>query len=155
MKKPTPNEFSLAFSHVEKLLDRRQATTSFFLSVNTAISAVIGLLLKDTGLSGNWLIASITVLLCAGFISCWIWRLLLQQYKILLDWWYARLRELEVHAENSAQLVTREYEDLYLAVKDKRSSRKIGITKHELALNGVFFGLYITFTLGILVSCLT
>ena len=42
----TPDEFQLAFSHVEKLIDRRQSTTSFYLSVNTGILAVIGLLVN-------------------------------------------------------------------------------------------------------------
>ena len=50
-------EFKLALKHVEKLLYRRQSTTSFYLSVNTGILAVIGLLLKDSPLSGRWLAA--------------------------------------------------------------------------------------------------
>jgi hypothetical protein len=52
---PSLDEFHLAFAHVEKLLDRRQSTTSFYLSVNTGILAVVGLLLKDSQLTGEWL----------------------------------------------------------------------------------------------------
>jgi len=35
--------YGTVFEHVENLLDRRQTTTSFYFSVNTAIFAVVGL----------------------------------------------------------------------------------------------------------------
>jgi hypothetical protein len=143
------SEFRLALEHVEKLLDRRQANTSFYLSVNTGIFAAIGLLLKDSGLTGVWLMGSIVFLLCAGLIACWIWRSLLRQYEILLDWWYARLRELEASMPDSARLVTREYQDLYIAAKDRKPSERIGMTKHELVLSWIFTGLYIAFATGV------
>jgi hypothetical protein len=143
------SEFQIALEHVEKLLDRRQTNTSFYLSVNTGILAVIGLLLKDSPLSGGWLAASLLLLICAGFIACWIWRSLLRQYEILLDWWYARLRELEASMPDSARLVTREYEDLYLVAKDRKSSERVGMTKHEFVLNWIFVGLYAAFAVGV------
>jgi hypothetical protein len=149
---PNFDEFRLAFTHVEKLLDRRQSTTSFYLSVNTGIFAIIGLLLKDSRLAGSWLAGSILLLLCAGFIACWIWRSLLRQYEILLDWWYARLRELEASMPDSARLVTREYQDLYVAARDRKPSQRIGMTKRELALNWIFTALYGAFVIGVALS---
>lgn len=146
--------FKFAFDHVEKLLDRRQFTTSFYLSVNTAISAVVGLLSKRNGLATNWIVPSILVLLIAGLIACWIWRSLLRQYEILLDWWYTRLRELEAEMPSSPNLITREYQDLYLAAKDKKPRERIGMTKRELALNWVFTGLYAIFACGLIISLL-
>jgi hypothetical protein len=80
------DQFQLVLTHVEKLLDRRQSTTSFYLSVNTGILAAIGLLAKDAQLQEDWLTVSILLLLIAGLIVCWIWRSLLRQYEILLDW---------------------------------------------------------------------
>jgi len=68
----TFEELQLALKHVEKLLDRRQTNTSFYLSVNTGILAAIGLLLKDSKLTEEWLLASILLLVGAGFIACWI-----------------------------------------------------------------------------------
>jgi hypothetical protein len=79
-------ELQLAFEHVETLLDRRQANTSFYLSVSTGILAVIGLLLKDSTLPGEWLAASILPLLGSGLFACGIWRSLLHQYETLLEW---------------------------------------------------------------------
>ncbi|HOU14418.1 MAG TPA: hypothetical protein PKZ84_15025 [Anaerolineae bacterium] len=145
-------EFKLHIDHIEKLLDRRQTTTSFYLSVNTGIFAVIGFLIKDAQLVGFWLVGSIALLLIAGLIACWIWRSLLRQYEILLDWWYARLRELEAESPDSAKLITREYEDLYLAAKRRKPSKRIGMTQRELALNWVLTGLYIIFAAGLIVS---
>jgi hypothetical protein len=39
--------YKIHFDHIKTLLNRRQSTTSFYLSVNTGILAVIGLLVKD------------------------------------------------------------------------------------------------------------
>jgi len=148
------DEFQFAFAHVEKLLDRRQLTTSFYLSVNTGIFAAIGLLIKDAPLAEAWLTVSILLLLIAGFIACWIWRSLLRQYFILLDWWYARLRELEAANPDSAQLVTREYQELYEAAEDREPAQRIGMTRLELALNWVFTGLYVAFAIGLALNWL-
>jgi hypothetical protein len=146
------DEFRFAFDHVEKLLDRRQLITSFYFSVNTGIFAAIGLLIKDAQLPAEWLTGSVLLLLCAGFIACWIWRSLLSQYYILLDWWYARLRDLEAAAPDSARLVTQEYEEFYAV--EARSVKRIGMTKLERRLNWVFTSLYVAFAVGITLNWL-
>lgn len=71
MNEQTPiyQEFLWAVEHVEKLVDRRQTTTSFFLSVNTAILAGIGLLSKDVQIRPDWLMISIVMLLISGLLS--------------------------------------------------------------------------------------
>jgi len=71
------------------------------------------------------------------------------QHKILLDWWYARLRELEDSMPGSARLVAREYQDLYVSAKDRKPSERIGMTKCELVLNWIFTGLYAAFGRGL------
>jgi hypothetical protein len=143
-----------ALDNVQRLLDRRQSTTSFYLSVNTGILAVIGLLVKDAQMQAPWLVVSIVLLLIAGLIACWIWRSLLYQYEILLDWWYARLRELEESLPEPARLVTREYQDLYLTASTRSPMRRLGMTRRELALNAVFMVLYGLFAVGLLVTSL-
>ena len=153
-KTPIIKKFNFAFSHTEKLLDRRQFTTSFYLSVNTGILAALGFLVKNTHLTGVWLIAAVLLLLVAGIVACFIWRSLLRQYAILLDWWYARLRELEVALPDSANLITREYQELYSAAKDRPRAHRIGMTQRETALTWVFTALYAVFALGVIVSTL-
>ena len=145
-------DFQWASEHIEKLIDRRQDTTSFFLSVNTGILAAIGLLAKDSQMQASWLSISVALLLVAGLIACWIWRSLLQQYDILLNWWYARMRELEAGLPGSARLVTREYEDLYGGGRPK--AQKVGMTRRELVLVWIFVGLYVAFMVGIVLSWL-
>ena len=148
-------EFQLVFSHIEKMVDRRQATTSFYLSVNTGILAVIGFLTKDAALTGAWWVVAVLLLLCAGTAACWIWRSLILKYEVLLGWWYARLRELEQATPDSSQLATREYNELYGGTSDRRSGKQVSMTRMELALNWVLIGLYAAFGLGVLVSWFT
>jgi hypothetical protein len=61
---------------------------------------------------------------------------------------------LEADMPDSAQLVTREYEDLYVAAKEKSPSEQIGMTERELALNWVFTVLYVAFAAGIIINLL-
>jgi hypothetical protein len=72
-------EYQYALDHVEKLLDRRQSTTSFYISINAGIAAAIGLLLKDTPLAQDWLWTSVFLLLLTGCIGYLIWLCLLRQ----------------------------------------------------------------------------
>ena len=146
------NSIESASDHIKTLLDRRQSTTSFYLSVNTGILAVIGLLVKDAQMQAPWLVVSIVLLLIAGLIACWIWRSLLHQYEILLDWWYARLRELEEGLPEAERLVTREYRELYLTAAKRPPMQRLGMTQRELALNAIFMALYVLFAAGLLLS---
>ena len=140
--------YKIAFAHVEELLNRCQSTTSFYFSVYTAIFVIVGLLMKDAGLAGIWLVISVLILLSAGIIACWVWRTLLQQYEILLDWWYTCLRMFEADMPEEPRLVTCEYQEFY-GEKKKASSIKIGMTKRELVLNWVFTSLYLAFVIGV------
>jgi hypothetical protein len=144
--------YQLAQGHVEKLLDRRQSITSFYLSVNAAIATVVGLLLKDAQLRQEWLAVAILGLLGAGLGACWIWRSLLHQYERLLDWWYARLREMEEAMPDSAKLITREYQDLYVLAAKTQSKQRLSMTQRELTLNGIIMGVYAAFGAGIILS---
>jgi hypothetical protein len=149
-----PSQYKFAIGHVEKLLDRRLSITSFYLSVNAAIATVIGLLVKDAQLQQELLSFAILLLIAAGLGACWIWRSLIKQYERLLNWWYARLRELEAGLPDSARLVTREYEELYAPAKGGKPAPRIGMTQRELALNWIFIGLYVVFGAGIILSLL-
>lgn len=146
------NTYQLAIDHIEKLLDRRQATTTFYLSVNTAISAAIGLIINNNQLAGWWLVGALLLLIATGIMACIIWRSLLYQYRIMLGWWYQQLRNMEATMPESARLFTREYQELIVQGKDKKekSEPRVGLTSRELALNWVFMGLYITLGISII-----
>jgi hypothetical protein len=134
--------------HVQKHLDRRQANTSFYLSVNAAILAATGLLVKDSQLAKDWLWVSVLLLLMAGFLSTWIWRSLLNQYEILIGWWYARLREIETSLPEQERLITREYNELYGGGQPD-NSKLISMTGRERTLTTIFMALYVIFALGV------
>jgi hypothetical protein len=59
---------------------------------------------------------------------------------------------LEQETLDSARLVTREYEELYGGGKKARGANVLGMTKHEVALNDVFIGLYLAVAIGMLLS---
>lgn len=139
------DQFQFAMEHVEKLLDRRQTNTSFYLSINTGILALIGIVLSSSKLAFSWNLASILLLAFAGFAVCWVWRSLLHQYEVLLDWWYARLRELEEQLPIPLRLVTREYQDLYTG------SSKIGMTRREFYLSWTMSVLYSVVAIGAII----
>ena len=111
-------------------------------------------MVKDAQLQQDFLPAVILFLLTAGLGACWVWRSLIKQYERLLDWWYARLREMESTIPDSAQLVTREYQELYAPAKSGKRVTRIGMTQRELALNWIFIGLYLVFGVGIILSLL-
>ena len=63
----------------EKIIDRRQSTNSFFLTVNTALIALTGYLqLGGGGASQYYSIVSI-----AGMVLCMTWYLLIRSYREL------------------------------------------------------------------------
>ncbi|MBW1650421.1 MAG: hypothetical protein JRJ44_07060 [Deltaproteobacteria bacterium] len=74
--------YKLYVNTAEKISDRRQSANSFFLSVNTAIMAVIGYILGLTNGEATkgfyWWLILITL---AGIIICYAWFRLIQSYK--------------------------------------------------------------------------
>jgi hypothetical protein len=148
-----PEEYSLALAHTEK--PSIAVSPSLLLSLRQCRHrdghrAVV----KDAQQQQELLPVAILLLLAAGLGACWIWRSLIKQYKRLLDWWYARLRELEAGLPDSARLVTREYQELYAPATSGKSVTRIGMTQRELALNWIFIGLYLVFGAGIVLSLL-
>lgn len=145
--------YRMALAHVETLTERRQAVTPIYLTVNTAILAAMGFLVKDSHLQPGALNASVLLMLVAGLIACWIWHSLLKQYQILLRWWYELLREYEVNMSDENQMITREYKALYQPTSEKKHPR-IGMTKYEIHLVYVLIGLYVVFGISLGIALL-
>lgn len=143
------SDYLTAYDHIEKLLDRRQSTTTVYLSVNAAIATALGILVKDVNLHGLGLSTALVLLLFAGLVATWLWRALLQQYQVLIGWWYARLRELEAEMPDARNLVTQEYEELYAQDPQTRNGEKLSITSIEVRLTWIFTVLYLLFLLGV------
>ena len=104
--------------------------------------------MKDSQLAKDWLWVSVLLLLLAGFLSTWIWRSLLNQYEILIGWWYTHLREMEAALPESERLITREYNELYGGGQPDKS-KLIHMTGRERTLTTIFMVLYVVFALGV------
>jgi hypothetical protein len=64
----------------EKLIERRAAGSRYFLTINTAFVAILGLALKhDPAGNGAWLLATPL----AGIVVCVIWGQLVRSYRVL------------------------------------------------------------------------
>ena len=141
-------EFQFAYNHIERLIDRRQADTVFYLSVNTGLLAALGFLTQSADLSSLWWVGALAALLIAGFIACRIWHSIIRHFDTLLDWWYGQLRRLEASKPQDKQLITQEYEDLYT------DRKRISATKLMKVLANTLSVLYAFFALGLLLSWL-
>ena len=78
----------------EALVARRQGVNTFFLSVNSAILAVVGLLLRD-GESADLESAMIVGLGLVGVALCCVWRRLLKSFGQLNTAKFAVILEIE------------------------------------------------------------
>ena len=136
-------EYTVIIEHLEKTIDRRQNITTIYLSVNAALLGVISFVLQEGVI---WSQISTLALLLAGLIASHIWRRLLNDYNILLGWWYGILREAESELPNIKKIFTREYLEIYSDGVARKT--KIGLTLHEIKLTWLFTSFY--FGLGIL-----
>lgn len=138
------DEYKILLERVDRLVDRRQAATNTYLTVNTAIVGAISLVIlnrPDPLLEWQQQIA-VLLLLVVGVVACDLWRRLVLQYSTLIGWWFERLRELEDVLPGSSKLLTREYHDLYL---EQKGRVRVGLTRYETGLTWAFVALYLTF----------
>jgi len=142
-------EYKIFLEQVNKLADRRQYTTTIYLTVNAAIIGALAFLFKDAEMPGWQQQATVLVLLLAGIVACDLWRRLLYQYKTLLGWWYKRLHLLEESLQGCSCLIKQEYEHLYAT---KKGHPRLGLTRYEVRLTWLFTILYGLFSMAIVVA---
>ncbi len=136
------DEYRLFLDYVVKMTERRGAITTTYLSVNAAIAGAIGLIFKDIQLQAWGQQMAGLALLLAGIIACNLWRRLISQYSTLMNWWYEKLRALELEIPQSSQLLAKEFKELY---QPKKTIPSIGLTHYETQLTWLFTALYIIF----------
>ena len=67
------DEYELFLGHVYKLAERRQLTTSTYLSVNAALTGALAFLFKDGHLSNLPSMVSALVFSFSGVVACGLW----------------------------------------------------------------------------------
>ena len=130
------------------LTERRQSSAQMYLTVNTAIFAIFGLLIKDAGLEGWMLFFASLPLVLVGLLACVVWRATLRHYKALIAWRYEQLIAIEQREDmaGSHRIYTREWEN-YLGAR--QPDKGFPFSKLESALPLLFIGLYISYLPGL------
>jgi len=84
-------QYKLYVEMTDRISDRRQTANSFFLSINTAIVALVSYVGLCVGKGGNfsWLIS------CAGMVLCYLWYRLIRSYKDLNSAKFKVIHEME------------------------------------------------------------
>lgn len=141
-------EYELIAGTTQQLGDRRQNTANIYLTVNTAIFLLFGLLIKDASLRGPELFWASIPLVVVGFVACFVWRAALRHYRALMGWRFEQLRKIEQSAAmaGSHRLYTRESEE-YLA--GRRPDQGFPFSRLEASLPWLFVGLYICYVIGL------
>lgn len=142
------SEYELYLEQVNKLTERRQAVSTIYLTVNTAIVGAMALIFGDIQMQEWGRQLSSLALMVAGVAACDLWRRLIRQYSDLLGWWYERLRELEKGDLESTALITKEFEEFY---GPKAGKKRFGMTRYEIGLTWLFTITYVVFGLAMLV----
>jgi hypothetical protein len=126
----------------EKLIERRNANSRYFLTVNTAFVALLGIAIEH-GPSGAelWLLG----LPVAGIITCVIWAQLTCSYRSLIKARYGVIHELE------ARLSFAPYAEEWTRIKsDPAYNGYVSIARLEALVPGIFGAIYLFFLVSIL-----
>ncbi len=89
------DEYKFFAENTHRLSERRQSATTTYLTVNTAVLAVVALLIKESGLPGRDIVVSSIPLFLVGMVACLAWFLIIRQHKSLIRWRYEQLRAME------------------------------------------------------------
>ena len=98
------DEYQFFAETTQHLSERRQAATQTYLTVNTAIFAVLAFLIKDAGFRGWNLVLVSLPLFMVGILACSIWYKIITQYKALIGWRYDQLMAIEQAMPESHQM---------------------------------------------------
>jgi ryanodine receptor 2 len=109
-------EYEFIAASTQFLTERRQSSSQTFLTINTAVFVVFGLLIKEAGLRDLLLALASLPLIIGGWAACFVWHTMLVHFRSLIRWRFEVLRELEGEEamRHSRHLYTREWKD-YLA----------------------------------------
>lgn len=137
---PLFDEYTFYVEHTQKLSERRQTATQTFLTINTAIFTILAFLFKDIGIQTGQLLLISLPLLAAGILVCWLWRLILNQYKDLIGWRYEQLRAMEQQLHDSYRILTKEWDEYY---KPRENKPGVSFSDLEQWLPVIFGTLYV------------
>jgi hypothetical protein len=142
-------EYRFFSDGTQRLADRRQATTQVYLSVNTAIFALIAFLLRDVGVEGRLQALLTLPLFAVGVFACLVWYKLIAGYKRLISWRYDQLMAMEKTLPDSYQMYCKEQQHFF---ESQDGKEKFGFSRLEMWLPQVILALYIVYGGAFLVA---
>ncbi len=139
-------EYKFFAESTQHLSERRQTTTQTYLTVNTAIFAILAFLVKDAGFRGWELVAVSLPLFAVGVLACLIWRSIISQYKDLIGWRYKQLKAMEQALSGSHQMYVKEDEEFF---QDQPKAKVISFSGKEIWLPYLCLILYVVYGIGL------
>jgi hypothetical protein len=109
------DEYKFFVENTQHLDDRRQAATQMFLGVNTAIFGLVGFLIQDAGLKGQFLALLVAPMFVLGGLACILWVSVINRFKRLIGWRYEQLMAMERAIPESHQMYLKEWETMFAA----------------------------------------
>lgn len=148
-------QYKLYVQMADKISDRRQLANSFFLTVNTALIAFLGLVARpavgsDPNVTANPPLLWILVVSAAGVVLCYSWYRLVRSYKGLNSGKFKVIHAIE------AKLPSSPYDAEWEAVgRGENPKLYLPITHVEIYIPWVFAALYTALAIWNLIQALT
>ena len=132
-------QYKLYVEMADRISNRRQAANSFFLSVNTAIIALVGYLNSGSKAPSEfYFLVSIS-----GIVLCFMWYKLLCSYKNMNSVKFKVIQEIEAQLPFAPYYM--EWEKLG---KGKKSKLYLPFTRVEMFIPWVFLAIHFVFVLS-------
>jgi len=134
-------QYKIIVDSAEKISEKRMSANNYFLTVNTALISLIGLLFTSKILSLNF--NAIKLVSILGLIICVIWFFIVLSYKQLNSGKFALIHHIE------KKLPIHLYADEWVKLgKGKDIKKYIPLSHIELIVPVVFFCLYLILLLS-------
>ena len=148
-------EYKLFIDDTARLSDRRQLISNIYLTVNSLLLAAIGIIVKDLGIKGSWLLLLPLPLIISGIAVCIFWRQLILRYKKLIKIRMEALYDMEDAAEmEGSSMIYHEESRIYErdAQGQVRERKVKAFSDLELRLPVLFIVLYTLFGIGLIAA---
>jgi hypothetical protein len=146
-------EYKLFVEDTARFTDRRQTVSNLFVAVNSILLVAIGLIVKDLGVRGAWMLLMTLPLVVAGIaVSLW-WRQLIHKYKVLVGLRIDTLRKMEGQPGMAESVKMYHLEDT-LYPRDQEGNmipgQGLNFSDREAMLPNLFIVLYALYGVGAL-----
>jgi hypothetical protein len=148
-------EYKFFAQNTWEMSNRREATTSTYLTLNSAIFAIIAFLMKDVGFRGWRLVLVATPIFVVGAILCGMWWTLIERHRQLIAWRFDQLMEMEKQMDESHQMYFREWQEFYdpnRKLPEGQKSKRFEFIRMEKQMPLLFTTLYVIFWLGLVIA---